>query len=57
MSAEPRRQDYPDHDAYLLAWQTWRAVQRDGRFNSEELDAYYKAKEDRVRQLFGQPTA
>ena len=51
-SNQPRREDFPTHDAYLLAWYTWRAIQRDGRFNDEELAAYYGAKEARVRQLF-----
>ena len=57
MSVEPRGEDFPDRDSYLLAWYTWRAIQRDARFNSEELAAYYDTKEARVRQLFAQPTA
>ncbi|MFI2761379.1 hypothetical protein ACH5A3_21295 [Streptomyces echinatus] len=57
MSTEPRGEDFPDEDSYLLAWYTWRAIQRDGRFNTEELAVYYDTKEARVRQLFGQPAA
>jgi hypothetical protein len=57
VSVEPRGEDFPDRDSYLLAWYTWRAIQRDARFNSEELAAYYDTKEARVRQLFAQPTA
>lgn len=57
MNGEPRREDFPTHDAYLLAWHTWRALQRDGRLNGEELAAAYDAKEERVRQLFAEPTA
>jgi hypothetical protein len=52
MSEQPRREDFPTHDAYLLAWYTWRALQRDGRLNDEELAAAYDVKEARVRELF-----
>ncbi|MGW0837527.1 hypothetical protein [Streptomyces prunicolor] len=51
--ARPNREDYPDNAAYELAWYTWRAIQRDGRLNSEELDAQFEVKEAQVRRLFG----
>lgn len=54
---EPRGTDFPDHDTYLLAWYTWRAIRRDDEFNHEELAPYYDTKEARVRQLFAEPTA
>lgn len=57
MNGQPRREDFPTHDAYLLAWHTWRAIQQDGRLNTEELAAAYAVKEARVRELFAQPTA
>lgn len=57
MSEQPRGEDFPDRASYLLAWHTWRAIQRDGRFNSEELATYYDTKEARIYQLFAQPTA
>lgn len=57
MSEQPRREDFPTHDAYLLAWYTWRAIQRDGRLNDEELAAAYEVKEAYVRRLFGERTA
>lgn len=51
--ARPNREDYPDNAAYELAWYTWRAIQRDGRLNSEELDAQFEVTEAYVRRLFG----
>lgn len=51
--ARPSREDYPDNAGYELAWHTWRAIQRDGRLNSEELDAQFTVKEAYVRRLFG----
>lgn len=57
MSEQPHREDFPTHDAYLLAWHTWRAIQRDGRLNDEELAAAYAVKEARVRELFASRTA
>ena len=49
---EPRRQDFPDHDAYLLAWYTWRALRRDGRLTDEERAARFEVQEAHVRRLF-----
>jgi hypothetical protein len=57
VNSQPRREDFPTRDAYLLAWYTWRALQRDGRLNDEEVAAAYAVKEARVRQLFAEPTA
>lgn len=57
MSEQPRREDFPTRDAYLLAWYTWRAVQRDERLNDDELAAAYGVKEAHVRHLFQQRTA
>jgi|tagenome__1003787_1003787.scaffolds.fasta_scaffold20953764_5 hypothetical protein len=48
-STQPRRQDFPTHDAYLLAWHTWRAIQQDGRLNSEELAAQWNVIEAFVK--------
>lgn len=48
----PDREDYPDNAAYELAWYTWRAIQRDGRLNGEELDAQFEVKEAHVRRMF-----
>ena len=57
MNGQPRREDFPTHDAYLLAWNIWRAIQRDERLTDDELNAQYAVKEARVRELFAQPTA
>jgi hypothetical protein len=56
VNGQPRREDFPTHDAYLLAWYTWRAVQRDGRLTDEEMAAAYAVKEARVRNLFAERT-
>ncbi|MET7944269.1 hypothetical protein [Streptomyces sp. NPDC005302] len=50
--ARPSREGYPDNAAYELAWHTWRAIQRDGRLNAEELDAQFAVNEAHVRRLF-----
>lgn len=52
MGDQPRREDFPDHDAYLLAWHTWRAIQRDGRLTGEELDAQFEVTEAHVLRVF-----
>lgn len=52
-STEPRRQDFPTHDAYLLAWYTWRALRRDGELTDEERAVQFEVKEAHVRRLFG----
>ena len=57
MSGEPRRQDYPDHDAYLLAWYTWRGIERDGWLTDEERAAQFEVQEAHIRRLFERPTA
>jgi len=57
MSGMPRREDFPTHDAYLLAWYTWRAIEREGRLNDEELAAAYAVKEARIRELFAERSA
>lgn len=48
-TAEPRRGDYPTHDAYLLAWHTWRAVERDSRLSPEEYAVRGAAVEELAR--------
>jgi hypothetical protein len=57
MSGQPRREDYATHDAYLLAWYTWRATERDGRLTDEERTAQFEVTEAHIRQRFEQPTA
>jgi hypothetical protein len=47
-SDEPRFDDYPNPEAYRLAWCTWRAIQRDGRLNSEEHAAQWDVIEDAI---------
>lgn len=56
-SDEPSRQDFPDHDTYLLAWHTWRALRRDERLTDEERAARFEVQEAHVRRLFERPTA
>lgn len=56
-SNEPRREDFPDHDAYLLAWYTWRSVRRDERLTDDERAAQFEVKEAHVRRLFEEPTS
>lgn len=46
---EPYRDDYPSHDAYLLAWYTWRAQRRDGELNPEENAAAFAVLEGHIR--------
>lgn len=41
----PRYEDYPTHQAYEEAFHLWRARQRDGRLNSEELAAQFEVIE------------
>lgn len=52
MSGQPRRQDFLTDAAYLLAWYTWRAIERDGRLTDEERAAQFEVKEAHVRRLF-----
>ncbi|WP_425244840.1 hypothetical protein [Streptomyces sp. NEAU-NA10] len=46
---EPRYEDYPTHDAYLLAWYTWRALRRDERLTDEELTAQFEVTEQFIK--------
>lgn len=57
MSVAPRREDFTTHDAYLLAWYTWRALERDGRLTDEERGAQFEVTEAHVRRRFEEPTA
>ena len=57
MNGEPRREDFPTRNAYLLAWYTWRAIQRDGRLTDEERTAQFEVTEAHIRHRFAQPTA
>lgn len=52
----PRREDFPTHDAYLQAWYTWRALERDGRLTDEERAAQFEVTEDHIRRRFKEPT-
>lgn len=44
----PRYEDFPNHEAYEQAFHMWRAQQRDGRLNDEELAAKFAVIEDAV---------
>lgn len=46
---EPRYEDYPTHDDYLLAWHTWRALRRDERLTDEELAAQFEVIEQAIK--------
>lgn len=50
----PERYDYPTHDAYLLAWRTWRAIQRDNRPTQAEADISLAVRIDWVKRRTGQ---
>ncbi|MFF7527319.1 hypothetical protein [Streptomyces pseudovenezuelae] len=50
---QPRRDDFPSHDAYLLAWYTWRSIRRDSRLTDAESAAKYDVVERHVRKLTG----
>lgn len=52
MSGQPCREDFPDHGAYLRAWYTWRALQRDGQLTDAEREARLEVAEAHVRHLF-----
>ncbi|MDX3629036.1 hypothetical protein PV728_01665 [Streptomyces europaeiscabiei] len=45
----PRYEDYPSHDAYLLAFHIARAQRQDGRLNSEELAVQWDVTERHIR--------
>jgi hypothetical protein len=36
MTRQPDRYDYATHDDYLLAWNTWRAIERDSHLTHAE---------------------
>ena len=44
-----RYEDYPTHDAYLLAWYTWRALRRDARLTDDELGAQFDVMVAHIR--------
>lgn len=50
---QPRRDDFPSHDAYLLAWYTWRSTRRDSRLTDAESEAKHDVVERHVRKLTG----
>lgn len=52
----PRREDFPTRDAYLLAWYTWRAIERDGRLTDQERAAQFEVTEAFIRRRFEEPT-
>lgn len=56
MSGMPRHEDFPTYRAYLLAWYTWRAFERDGRLTDEERAAQFEVKEAHIRRLFEERT-
>jgi hypothetical protein len=53
-TSEPQFADYPTPEAYREAWYTWRAIQRDGRLNPEEMAAQWEVIEDTLKnRLYG----
>lgn len=52
-TGEPRREDFPTRDAYLLAWHIWRAIKRDGRLSPEEHAVRWAVVEELVRARLG----
>lgn len=50
---EPLRGSYPTHEAYVLAWNTWRAQQRDGLLTADESAAKLVVTEQHVRARSG----
>lgn len=51
----PRREDFATHDAYLLAWYTWRALRRDAELTDEERAVVLGIAEEHVHSRMGQP--
>jgi hypothetical protein len=47
----PHREHYATLDGYLQAFYLWRALRRDGRLNSAELDARFNAVYERACEL------
>ncbi len=50
MTEAPYRFDYPTYEAYLRAFDVWRAVQRENRLNDEELAVQWEVTEEYLRR-------